>query len=47
MKTYLKFAFLAALVGSFIGLTGCENTVSGFGKDMQQNGQKIEHSANS
>lgn len=27
-------------------LVGCENTVSGFGKDMQSNGKSIERSAN-
>ena len=26
-------------------LAGCNNTVQGFGKDMQQNGQEVEKSA--
>lgn len=26
-------------------LTGCNNTVQGFGQDMKDNGQKVENSA--
>lgn len=32
-------AFLSALI-----LSGCENTVQGFGKDMQRTGQQIQKS---
>jgi predicted small secreted protein len=42
MKT--KTVILAMLV---LLLAGCNNTMSGFGKDMQQNGQKVEKSADS
>ncbi len=32
---------------SCLMLAGCENTVQGFGKDMQQNGKEIQKSINS
>jgi predicted small secreted protein len=47
MQAIVKNLFLGTLVFGFTLLAGCENTVSGFGKDMQTNGQKIEKSADS
>lgn len=44
MKKIIKTLFLGTLLVGFASLTGCENTMSGFGKDMQQNGKKIEKS---
>jgi predicted small secreted protein len=38
----IKALLLAIAV---LALTGCNNTVQGFGKDMQQNGQKVENAA--
>jgi predicted small secreted protein len=29
----------------FVALTGCYNTVQGFGQDMQRNGQEVEKAA--
>jgi predicted small secreted protein len=40
-------AFLKSLLCVFAlmaVLTGCENTIHGIGKDMQQNGEKIQKS---
>lgn len=45
MKTNI-ILFVLSLV-SFLFLTGCENTASGFGKDMEQNGQAIQKAINS
>jgi predicted small secreted protein len=47
MKVIIKNIFLGVLVCGFAMLAGCDNTMSGFGKDMQQNGQKIQKSADS
>lgn len=44
MKNIIKNLFLGTLLVSFTMLVGCENTVNGFGRDMQQNGQKIQKS---
>ena len=38
-----KILFLSLFI--FTLLTGCQNTMAGFGADMQRNGQKIENSA--
>lgn len=40
----MKWLFAAGLMLA-LGLTGCENTVHGFGKDMQKAGEKIQSSA--
>ncbi|MDX1901134.1 MAG: entericidin A/B family lipoprotein [Gammaproteobacteria bacterium] len=42
----MKFKTTAIIFGlfSFLLLAGCENTIQGFGKDMQHAGQKIENS---
>ena len=45
MRNIFKTTFLGLSLISFIFLTGCQNTMAGFGADMQQNGQKIENSA--
>lgn len=42
----MKFSFIP---GSFLLIlllftTGCQNTVEGFGKDLQQSGQEIQKS---
>ncbi len=44
MNKMIKNVFLGSLLISFVSLAGCENTLNGFGRDMQQNGQKIEKS---
>ena len=41
VKTFLYVFFAIAL------LTGCQNTMEGFGKDMQHAGKEIQKSANS
>jgi len=43
MKT--RNRILCFMLASFTLLTGCENTMHGFGKDMQNAGQKIQKSA--
>jgi predicted small secreted protein len=45
MLKITKFFFLSLGLITFTLLTGCNNTMAGFGADMQQNGQKIENSA--
>lgn len=47
MKVVSKIV-LASIVLSFCMpfLTACNNTVKGFGQDMQENGHKIEKSSN-
>jgi predicted small secreted protein len=45
MRNIFKITFLGLFLISFIFLTGCQNTMAGFGTDMKQNGQKIENSA--
>ena len=42
MKIY-KFLLLNFLL---ILASGCQHTVEGFGKDMQQNGQEVQKSVN-
>lgn len=43
MKKRIKNLFLGSILVSFACLSGCTNTLNGFGKDMQQNGQKIQN----
>jgi predicted small secreted protein len=43
----MKEICVSILLIGFALLTGCENTLAGFGSDMQQNGKKIENSAKS
>ncbi len=40
MKTCLKVMFISVICAVFI--TGCNNTVQGFGKDMENSGQEIQ-----
>lgn len=42
----MKFSLITVFLLSMAMLAGCQNTVNGFGKDMQQNGQAIEKQAN-
>lgn len=43
----IKQLFTSMLILGFLLLvSGCDNTINGFGKDMQENGQKIEKSVN-
>jgi len=44
MKTIKRLAFLALLS---LSVVGCQNTMSGFGQDMEKNGQEIQKSAHS
>lgn len=44
MQNYLRTLFLGILFSSVITVTGCQNTVEGFGKDMQHNGSQIQKS---
>ena len=45
MSDYFKMIrFLLGGIALIIVLTGCENTVQGFGKDMEHSGQKIQKS---
>lgn len=46
MKINFKIVALGAVLASVMLLAGCENTVSGFGKDMQNTGQAIQKSTN-
>ncbi len=46
MSRMIKGFFVIGLLVAASMLAGCENTVSGFGKDMQSAGQKIEKSVN-
>jgi len=41
-----KIFVILACLSIFTLLTACEHTVSGFGKDMEQNGQKIQNETN-
>lgn len=43
MKTIVYILSLLSIAT----LLGCQNTVAGFGKDMQNTGQEIQKSANS
>ncbi|EKD72423.1 MAG: hypothetical protein ACD_45C00679G0002 [uncultured bacterium] len=45
MKMTRLISFLCISFGIFI-LAGCQNTMEGFGKDMQHAGQEIQKSAN-
>ena len=40
MKIYLK-VILVSVIAAVLG-TGCNNTVQGFGKDMESSGQQIQ-----
>ncbi len=42
MKT--TYFIMTFIVISLFSLTGCQNTVQGFGKDMQAAGKRIENS---
>jgi len=42
MKTYLMSGIMVLI--SMVLLTGCENTVSGFGQDVQNTGHEIKKS---
>ncbi len=44
MKVYLK-VMLVAVVCAVLN-TGCNNTVQGFGKDMENSGQEIQKAIN-
>lgn len=44
MKKLFHIGFVASLVLGFLTLTGCENTVRGFGQDMQHAGKEIQKS---
>jgi len=45
MSDYFKMIrFLLSSVVLALIVTGCENTVQGFGKDMEHSGQKIQKS---
>lgn len=44
MKNYFKPLVLSILFSNILLLTGCQNTVEGFGKDMQQAGSQIQKS---
>lgn len=44
MKKPFHFVFAASILLSFFTLTGCENTVRGFGQDMQHAGKEIQKS---
>lgn len=41
MQAVLKMLFC---IITLLVLVGCQNTIEGFGKDMQQNGEKIQKS---
>lgn len=45
MSRIIKGFFAITLLAAMCMLTACENTVSGFGKDMQSAGRNIEQSA--
>lgn len=38
---------LTAIFSVLFMLAGCQNTMEGFGKDLQQNGKEIQKSASS
>jgi len=40
MRVYLKIILVGIIYMLFI--TGCNNTVQGFGKDMENSGQEIQ-----
>jgi predicted small secreted protein len=40
MKKYIMIVVLAAFG---LAMTGCRNTANGFGKDMENNGEKIQN----
>jgi predicted small secreted protein len=46
MKKTFSMALAVSILFSFLGLTGCENTVRGFGQDMQHAGKEIQKSTN-
>lgn len=41
-----KILSASFLLFSLIFITGCQNTVAGFGKDMQHTGHEIQKSVN-
>lgn len=43
----LSHVLFGSVLAAFICLTGCDNTIHGFGQDMKQAGQKIEKSTSS
>ena len=47
MKTIAHILTLSLMLLGFSALIGCEQTVSGFGKDMQHNGQELQKSMDS
>ncbi len=46
MKLTIKTLLVSLVLVSFGFLAGCEHTAAGFGKDMQDNGKKLEKSMN-
>lgn len=44
MKMGLKSIILSLVLVNVLAITGCQNTVEGFGKDMQQTGKEIQKS---
>lgn len=46
MKKTLSVALFLSVLASFLLLAGCENTVRGFGQDMQHAGKEIQKSTN-
>lgn len=47
MKRISALLALTFILFNIALISGCENTVRGFGQDMQQNGQEIQKSASS
>jgi predicted small secreted protein len=43
MKNWKLFGFNLLIITAVL-LSGCQNTVQGFGKDMQRNGEKLQQS---
>ncbi len=41
-----KITFFILFVTTAVMLAGCQNTVRGFGEDMQNTGEQIKHSVN-